>query len=120
MNSPGDPELDALLGRPAALPPLADDGFSRRVLAALPPPARARPRAWWSRPAIVATLGGLAGLAYALAAGVEWPDAHAVIGEVGAAGFAASQALADPQNGLVALALAAAAVIAFLPEREST
>ena len=38
LNSPDsdDPQLDAWLRANTPLPPLADDGFSRRVLAALP------------------------------------------------------------------------------------
>ena len=40
-NSPDDEQLEAWLRTQSAVPPLRDDGFSQRVLAALPPQATA-------------------------------------------------------------------------------
>jgi hypothetical protein len=41
-SSPDDAQLESWLRTNASLPALPDDGFSGRVLAALPPPARHR------------------------------------------------------------------------------
>lgn len=58
---PDDALFDTWLRSHATLPPLPDDGFSRRVLAALPRPQKSRgaPRQ------LVIALGAVAGLAFA-------------------------------------------------------
>lgn len=64
LNSPApaeDAQLDAWLRTHAALPPLPDDGFSRNVLAALPPPQKSRTM---SRRLAIA-LGAVAGIGFA-------------------------------------------------------
>ncbi|MBI2518495.1 MAG: hypothetical protein HYV95_16570 [Opitutae bacterium] len=43
---PDDPALDAWLRANASLPPLPDDGFSQRVLTALPSAPRSARRLW--------------------------------------------------------------------------
>ncbi|HZP59697.1 MAG TPA: hypothetical protein VFB27_05180 [Opitutaceae bacterium] len=62
LNPFGDDRLDALLRTPPAAP-LADDGFSARVLAALPPQKKRRQS--WIRICVLTT-AALAGLAVAL------------------------------------------------------
>lgn len=49
LNSspPDDAQLEAWLRASTALPVLPDDGFSRRVLTALPPPPNSVPRTWF-------------------------------------------------------------------------
>jgi hypothetical protein len=48
LKSPApDDALEAWLRTSSSLPPLPDDGFSRRVLAALPPPASRLSRRTW-------------------------------------------------------------------------
>lgn len=64
--APDDAQLEAWLRPSAALPPLPDDGFTQRVLAVLPPPARRQSthRMWFCAGGalvgiIVAALGAL-------------------------------------------------------------
>jgi len=54
-----DAALEAWLRTNASLPPLADVGFSHRVIAALPAPPRSSPRKWFC------LAGALAGTAIA-------------------------------------------------------
>lgn len=56
---PDDAHLDGWLRANAALPPLPDDGFSRRVLTALPAPARRSARL------VVIALGAVVGIGFA-------------------------------------------------------
>jgi hypothetical protein len=65
LNSSGNEEarLDALLRQ--RVPQLLDDGFTRRVLAALPPPVSAHP---FIHRAVFCTVGAVIGLTIALAA----------------------------------------------------
>jgi hypothetical protein len=60
---PDDPALEAWLRSGTALPPLRDDGFSQRVIAALPPPRTQVSQRLW-----VCTTGAIAGLAVATVA----------------------------------------------------
>jgi len=65
LNSlpPDDVQLEAWLRASTTLPPLPDDGFSQRVLTALPPPAR-EDSVWrrWFCVAGALTGGGVAAL----------------------------------------------------------
>jgi len=61
---PSEDPLEILLRQEHA--PIADDGFSARVLAALPPPAP-KPRLLPSRRAIACSLGAITGLVVAFA-----------------------------------------------------
>lgn len=63
LPSPDEDPLEMLLRKNSA--PLADDGFSARVLAALPPPP-AKPRARPNRRAIACSVGTLTGLIWAI------------------------------------------------------
>lgn len=68
LNSPAsDDRLESLLRQPAA--PLPDDGFSARVLCALPPPPPAR-QAWPRRTCYL--VGTLAGVIYLTTRDVDW------------------------------------------------
>ena len=66
MNTIPDPSEDPLEMLLRKNPePIADNGFSARVLAALPPPPP-KPRRLPNRRVIVCSLGGLVGLVWAL------------------------------------------------------
>ncbi len=110
---PDDEQPDAWLRRHASLAPLPDDGFSRRVLTALPPPAR-RPRA--SARLWVILLGAAAGTG--LAAFKSFTTASVEFGwsALGPETTATLAQLTDPQLhvalGVTVLALA----FAFWPE----
>ncbi len=110
-----DARLEALLRRPA--PPLADDGFSARVLAALPPVraaaagsakiVRRHERAEW--------LGVWVGVVVALLGCFFWPTSPAE--SAGAFFRAVSNAtyLADPALALAVLVAAGSILYAFWP-----
>ncbi len=70
-DSPDDAQLDAWLHNNAAAAPLRDDGFSHRVLAALP--AAAAQSA--GRRRLFCLIGALAGTTVALLAGGDWSGA---------------------------------------------
>lgn len=75
LNSPsdrGDDRLESLLRTPA--PPLPDDGFSTRVLAALPSPVRHAPR--FARPAVARWCGAVAilGTLTAISLAAPWSE----------------------------------------------
>jgi hypothetical protein len=81
------PEDDAALAARfrELLPPLADDGFTARVMAALPPPPRQRHAPRTTAMAVIA--GTVVGLAVALGGGASWnntADAVLNLGEAGA------------------------------------
>jgi anti-sigma factor RsiW len=62
-----DPGLEALLR--TAAPSISDDGFSARVLAALPPKATPdRSRVWWC------VAGAVAGALFAILRGASWTN----------------------------------------------
>ena len=71
-SSHEDDPLAALLRQPA--PALLDDGFSTRVLAALPPPAPA-PQAGGLK-LVLCVAGAVAGLVFAVNNGVSWAGLH--------------------------------------------
>jgi hypothetical protein len=58
---PGDEQLDAWMRTQLAMPPLSDDGFSRRVIRALPP--RRAPHRY--RRIVMVSVGGVSGAAVA-------------------------------------------------------
>jgi ferric-dicitrate binding protein FerR (iron transport regulator) len=64
LKSLPDDAFETLLRANAALPPLADAGFSQRLLATLPAPSRRRSRRGWA-----AALGLAGGIAAMLAGG---------------------------------------------------
>ena len=72
-SSPDDAQLEAWLRSRSAVPPVADEGFSARVLAALPPPAPRRVssslRGW------LCLAGALIGAGVAWQSGWRHPDA---------------------------------------------
>ena len=61
MNTPSEDPLDVLLSKNRE--PIVDDGFSTRVLASLPPPAR-KPRVLPNRRVVACGLGALTGLVW--------------------------------------------------------
>jgi len=63
MNTPSEDPLEMLLNKNRE--PIADDGFSARVLAALPPPAP-KPRMLPNRRLIACSLGAVIGLVWGL------------------------------------------------------
>ncbi|MDO8540924.1 MAG: hypothetical protein Q7S40_10855 [Opitutaceae bacterium] len=107
-NSPDDAQLEAWLHANSAIAPLSDDGFSHRVLAALPPPvAPAKPsiRPWLCVAAaligsIVAIHSGEAGAAN------QFPNIVAAL-------QAAFSPLSDPSVGLALITTAASLVIVY-------
>jgi hypothetical protein len=83
--SSDDARLEALLRRPAA--PLLDDGFSRRVLAALPPVTPQSLPEFSGAPWVVSLGGGIFGTAFAIVGVFLWPGvgsdlAHSIDGIV--------------------------------------
>lgn len=94
-NANDDVRLEALLRD--AVSALPDDGFSSRVLAALPPEETAAGS--WRRTAFCFA-GAAAGCGYALWRGVNWPELQAEFGRT-------TTALADPlfMGALVVAAL---------------
>ena len=89
LNPDSSPEADLETRLRAAIagPALSDDGFSGRVLAALPEPKSRRPEQW-----IIPAAGALAGLIFVLARGASLTDLSAAVqqsaGLVAAADFA--------------------------------
>lgn len=70
-DSPDDARIEAWLRINSAAEPLADDGFSTRVLDALPPPAaESQSRRTW-----LCIVGAASGAAIAAAEGSRWSDA---------------------------------------------
>ena len=108
LNSPDpdDQRLEALL-RQQRSAPLADDGFSARVLAALPP--RKNPRLVYVRISLLTT-AALAGLAVALGSGGDWTDLTTQFEQLIAT---VSDQLADPSTilGLMITAASLALVL---------
>ncbi len=80
VNSPApfrddDTRLAELVRQSASA--LPDDGFSTRVLAALPPPLKTAPASW--RRTIACAVGAIAGCAVTVWRGPAWSDAAAWI-----------------------------------------
>ncbi len=106
---PDEPQLEALLRRNAA-DELADNGFSLRVLAALPP----RQPGILSRRLAFCALGAAAGAALAAHQGADWPDRAAIGNLLEGLFVQASGFLADPR---ATAALVLAGFAAFLAWR---
>ena len=116
LNSPADEDAVLRAIAHAGAPELADEGFSHRVLAALPAPRpnRANRPARW--PWIAYLGGGLVGAGCALAMIANQIDLAPAGRQLGNALLALGGALADPwlasALGMTALALAIAAFFA--------
>jgi hypothetical protein len=105
MNTPngGDAELEAWLKANVRVAPLADDGFSERVLAALPVSTKASGGAGFTsrnRRLILCSAGGILGLAaVALLAGPTVgadPGPYSFLQAVGLSLMACCEHLSDP------------------------
>lgn len=115
LNSPRDEDaaLAALLR--AQSTDIPDDGFSARVLAALPTPAtRPGPRAAARWPWLAYLGGGAAGVVVALSRAGSWPDFVSGAGQLGHAAAQATAALSEPWLA-VALALTVLSLAVTLP-----
>lgn len=113
LNSSDDRALDTLLQAYSSAPSLPDAGFSRRVLAALPPP---RPSlVWLNRRTWLCLLAAAAGTALPLVASrnVEWPTASEALAQVGQFAQSLGAVFAEPQQGVVIVVVAACVVFAF-------
>ena len=103
----GDARLEALLRR--ATTPLDDDGFSARVLAALPAPVK--PRVPWQR-ILFCIAGALAGCGYAVWRGVSGPAFETGIARLGNTLADFGPSMTDPRfvtaMGVTVLSLALA------------
>jgi len=116
-SSSGQPdEIDALLRtRPAAL---RDDGFSARVLAALPPPAPTRPRALWPR-VVICTAGAIVGGVVAWSQVDSWDLLQTGTTQFFSGALNSASALLDPALGTIVgiglLVTAGSLVFAFRP-----
>ncbi len=106
-SSPDDTPVEAWLRSSASLPPLPDDGFSHRVLAALPPPARRRA----NRLRLVLCLAGaLAGVALVLQHSPDFPDIFHRLEQLDPVLNQATSQLADPAFA-IALGVTAASLL---------
>jgi hypothetical protein len=104
MNSlpPDDSRLEALLRHDGS--DLPDDGFTLRVVRALPP----RRSGWPSRRLFCCVLGAGTGVALALRQGAAWPSEREMSAQVTAMATQASAFGASPWS-MVAVAVVAAA-----------
>jgi len=100
--------VDAWLSVKAPIAPLPDDGFSVRVLAALPPPNALL----WRRP-VLCLAGALAGLAFAWAQGAGWPDPMAIVRQGNQWATQVVRCLGDPWWSLTFAGASAAAAVTF-------
>lgn len=108
------PRLEALLRRPAAA--LPDDGFSARVLSALPPPLIAPARARRSR-RLWCAAGATLGAGVALLGAAPWNDAGETWTSLLSAFAPLSARFSDP-TVLVTVVIALASVVyALRPAR---
>ncbi len=106
IHSSGDDRLETLLQQKLRAPPLADDGFSARVLAALPP--RQNPWLIWGRIGVL-TIAALAGVAVAL-----WQsgDGIGLLAQMNRVIATVSDELADPEISLAfVITIAALALV---------
>ena len=104
-------QLDALLRR--AAPPLTDDGFSARVLAALP--AAPEQRTSWRR-SIFCLVGALAGCGFAFWRGLAASDWEAGFERVATAFLNLGPAFADPLVGAALVVAVLSLGVAFWTE----
>ncbi len=102
--------LEALLRE--RMPALRDDGFSARVLAALPPPEKSP----IDRRLIFSLVGGMVGGIFALLAALLWPGAQADLTSSLTAIAQPIAVLMDPGVGLALLVATASLVYAFRHE----
>jgi len=109
-NANDDARLEAMLRR--ASPALPDNGFSARVLAALPPEAEATP---WRRIAFCVA-GAAAGCGFALWQGVSWPELQADAAQFSAKLANAGSALDNPMFGAALVVTALSLLVAFRTE----
>lgn len=115
LNSPRaeDAALAALLRSQSAEIP--DDGFSARVLAALPAPAaHSTPRAGARWPWLAYLVGGGAGAAFAVSRASTWPNFLSGVEHLGRVSSAVLAALADPWLA-VALTVTVLSIAVTLP-----
>lgn len=115
LNSPGDKDsaLAAMLRKHAAAIP--DDGFSARVLSALPSPSRAVARTFHLRWPWVAYIGGgLGGTAFAISRAGSWSDFAAGLLQLTNTLNALFASLTEPWL-VIALMLATLSVVITLP-----
>ncbi len=110
-RSPDDAEIEAWLRSNRATEPLPDEGFSTRVMAALPPPQPARVEAGWvgRRLLAAATGAGFAAVLLALRGngpGDRADDWTALIQQVREAGAALANRSNADTLGIVIVALA--------------
>jgi len=106
IHSSGDDRLETLLQQKLQAPLLADDGFSARVLAALPP--RQNPWLIWGRIGVLAA-AALAGVAVAL-----WQsgDGIGLLAQMNRVIATVSNELADPEISLAfVITIAALALV---------
>lgn len=105
MNTPDEEQLECWL-RESRPEPIADNGFSTKVLAALPPRVAARPAI--STRAMAIGLGAIAGVIVVLARGVRLED-------MDAAGRQLAQLSTEPRVVFTLLAALATIVFIYLP-----
>lgn len=117
LNSSPDEAADAALTAMlrTQAPAIPDDGFSARVLSALPPPRAAvllpRPSRW---PWAAYIGGGLAGATFALSRAGSWPDFVSATSQLVHALSAVLALLTEPWL-VLALVLAALSLVIALP-----
>ena len=114
-DSPDDAPIEAWLRARATLAPLPDDGFSTRVLAALPPAARSMKPAL--RPWLCAA-GAIVGCVLAASSGLTAPAAVDQVAALASALQTALTPLADPSFGLALVVTGVS--LAFVYWRELT
>lgn len=105
--APDDAQLDSWLRSNATAAPLPDDGFSRRVLARLPPQAD---RAAATRRILLCLVGAVIGVVYAGAKGVSWSGLSADWSDFAPALDHNLEVLAEP-SVLLALAVVAGSLL---------
>ena len=114
LNSPA-PDTEAIrlaaLLRDAAAQ-LPDDGFSARVLAALPPPAAAPARGR----RLAAALGATAGCVFVAWRGLAWSDVGAALARLALAVDHVAPALSPPQIFAALWVTAVSLIFAFWSE----
>lgn len=108
---PADDQLETWLRANAAATPLPDDGFTRRVLASLPPPARAG----MPRRAAFCLAGTVAGLVLPWLTGTRLPDVAANAVELRRLAQPALRQLADPNLILALIVTGACLLYVFTP-----